>query len=46
MYRMGTYVGCGPVIPKHHSVRAPLYASLIIATLVDMVVQESEDGLC
>ena len=41
-----TYVFGDPVVPEDDGIGCPLHASLIIATLVDVVVQQSEDGLC
>ena len=35
-----------PVVPKDNGVGLPLDASLVVNALVDVVVQEVEDGLC
>lgn len=43
--RYDTYVGRDTVVPNDDSVGLPLDASLVVDALVDVVVEEVEDGV-
>jgi hypothetical protein len=39
-------MGCDSVVPKDDGVGRPLYASLIVSALVDVIIQEIQNSIC
>ena len=39
-------MGSDTVVPDNDGVGLPLHAGLVVGALVDVVVQEVEDGIC